>query len=114
MPPSTTRAVPVVKADSSLARYTARAAISPAVPTRPMGWRAMRAARTSSVLLPEVEVERNCRIRRAVIDRGCRVPQGTVIGEDPVADARRFRVTEKGIVLVTAAMFGQEPTISQT
>jgi glucose-1-phosphate adenylyltransferase len=68
----------------------------------------------ASVLLPEVEVERNCRIRRAVIDRGCRVPQGTVIGEDPVADARRFRVTPKGIVLVTAAMFGQEPTISQT
>jgi glucose-1-phosphate adenylyltransferase len=68
----------------------------------------------ASVLLPEVEVGRNCRISHAVIDRGCRVPSGTIIGEDPVADARRFRVTEKGIVLVTAGMFGQDPTISQT
>jgi glucose-1-phosphate adenylyltransferase len=68
----------------------------------------------SSVLLPEVEVGRRCRIRRAVIDRGCRIPEGTVIGEDPVADAKRFRVTEKGIVLVTARMLGQEPTVSMT
>ena len=68
----------------------------------------------SSVLLPEVEVGRRCRIRRAVIDRGCRIPEGTVIGEDPVADARRFRVTQKGIVLVTAEMLGQEATVCQT
>jgi len=66
----------------------------------------------ASVLLPEVEVGRHCRIRRAVIDRGCRIPSGTVIGEDPDEDARRFRVTEKGIVLVTAAMFGQETKVS--
>lgn len=68
----------------------------------------------ASVLLPEVEVGRGCRINRAVIDRGCRIPPGTVIGEDPGADAERFRVTEKGIVLVTARMLGQDTTISQT
>ena len=68
----------------------------------------------SSVLLPEVEVGRRCRIRRAVIDRGCRIPEGTIIGEDPAADARRFRVTQKGIVLVTAEMLGQEATVCQT
>ena len=67
---------------------------------------------TASVVLPEVEIGRNCRISRAVIDRGCRIPPGTVIGEDPVADAKRFRVTEKGIVLVTAGMLGQESTIN--
>jgi glucose-1-phosphate adenylyltransferase len=66
----------------------------------------------ASVLLPEVEVGRHCRISRAVIDRGCRIPPGTVIGEDPDEDARRFRVTEKGIVLVTAEMFGQETKVS--
>jgi len=66
----------------------------------------------ASVLLPEVEVGRNCRINRAVIDRGCQIPPGTIIGEDPDADARRFRVTERGIVLVTAAMLGQESTVS--
>ncbi|MGB5495829.1 MAG: glucose-1-phosphate adenylyltransferase, partial [Sedimenticolaceae bacterium] len=66
----------------------------------------------ASVLLPEVEVGRNCRINRAVIDRGCQIPSGTIIGEDPDADARRFRVTERGIVLVTAAMLGQESKVS--
>ena len=35
-----------------------------------------------------------------------------VIGEDPVKDAERFRVTEKGIVLVTPDMLGQKRTIA--
>lgn len=69
---------------------------------------------SASVLLPEVEVGRDCRITRAVIDRGCRIPPGTVIGEDREVDASRFRVTDKGIVLVTPGMLGQDPTVSQT
>ncbi len=68
---------------------------------------------TASVLLPEVEVGRHCRIHRAIIDRGCRIPPGTVIGEDRAADAERYRVTDKGVVLVTASMLGQEGTVSQ-
>ena len=60
-----------------------------------------------SVLLPDVEVERNCRIRKAIIDRGCIVPEGTVIGHSHEDDlARGFRVTEKGVVLVTREMLG--------
>ena len=61
-----------------------------------------------AILLPDVEVGRYSRIRRAVIDTGCRIPPGTIIGKDSVADSERFRVTEKGIVLVTAKMLGQE------
>ncbi len=60
-----------------------------------------------SVLLPEVDIGRHCRINRAIIDRGCRLPEGTVIGEDLETDAQRFRVTRKGIVLVTREMLGQ-------
>ena len=61
-----------------------------------------------SVLLPRVEVGRNCRIQNAVIDKGTKIPPGTIIGEDPVADAERFYVEESsGIVLVTPDMFGQ-------
>jgi glucose-1-phosphate adenylyltransferase len=63
-----------------------------------------------SVVLPEVNVGRDCRIRRAIIDRGCQIPAGTVIGEDPQADATRFRVTPNGVVLVTPDMLGQERT----
>ena len=60
-----------------------------------------------SVVLPDVNIGRNCRITRAVIDRGCEIPEGTVIGEDPAADAERFHVSEEGIVLVTPEMLGQ-------
>ena len=37
----------------------------------------------------------------------CVLPEGTVVGEDREADARRFRVTPKGITLVTPEMLGQ-------
>jgi glucose-1-phosphate adenylyltransferase len=61
-----------------------------------------------TVLLPETVVTRNCKIRRAIIDRGCEIPAGTVIGYDPEIDKRNgFRITSKGIVLVTRGMLGQ-------
>jgi glucose-1-phosphate adenylyltransferase len=63
-----------------------------------------------SVLLPEVEVSRNARLSKAVVDRGCIIPEGMVIGENPAEDARRFRVTDQGVVLVTRDMLGQQPT----
>lgn len=61
-----------------------------------------------SVILPRVDIGRNCRIQNAVVDKGTEIPPNTVIGEDPVADAERFYVEESsGIVLVTPDMFGQ-------
>ena len=57
-----------------------------------------------AVLLPEVVVGRSARLTRVVIDRGCEIPQGMVIGEDPIEDARRFERTDKGITLVTREM----------
>ena len=41
-----------------------------------------------SLLLPRVSVGRKCRIKKAVIDEGCAIPDGTVIGEDRERDAR--------------------------
>lgn len=60
-----------------------------------------------SVLLPSVDVGRNCIVRGAVIDRGCRIPEGTRIGVDLELDRKRFHVSEGGIVLVTPDMLGQ-------
>ncbi len=60
-----------------------------------------------SVILPKVSIGRNCRISRAIIDKGCVIHDNTIIGEDPVEDAKRFHVTPEGIVLVTPAMLGQ-------
>jgi glucose-1-phosphate adenylyltransferase len=60
-----------------------------------------------SVILPDVRIGRHCRVRRTVIDKGCILDDGTTIGFDRAADARRFHVTEGGIVLVTPDMLGQ-------
>jgi glucose-1-phosphate adenylyltransferase len=57
-----------------------------------------------AVLLPDVEVGRRARLGKVVVDRGCRVPEGLAIGEDPALDARRFYRTEGGVTLVTAGM----------
>jgi len=57
-----------------------------------------------AVLLPGVTVGKRCRITRAIIDKGCDIPDGTVIGEDHAEDARRFTVTEEGVVLVCPHM----------
>ena len=60
-----------------------------------------------SVLLPDVQVGRRARLTRCVIDRGCRIPDGLVIGEDPKLDAQRFQVTPAGITLVTREMLAR-------
>ena len=61
-----------------------------------------------AVVLPDVDIGRHCRIRNAVIDKGCQIPAETIIGEDPEQDAERFFITPGGVVLVTPEMLGQE------
>ena len=67
-----------------------------------------RTTLTDCVVLPDARVGAQCDIHRAIIDRGCNIHAGTVIGRDPEADrARGFRITEGGVVLVTPDMLGQ-------
>jgi glucose-1-phosphate adenylyltransferase len=61
-----------------------------------------------TVVLPDVDIGRHCRIRKAIIDRGCIIRPETVIGYDPQEDARQYYVTEGGVVLVTPDMLEQE------
>ncbi len=56
------------------------------------------------VALPYVNVARSARLRNAVVDRGVRIPEGLVVGEDPEEDGKWFRVTEGGVTLVTQKM----------
>ena len=56
------------------------------------------------VALPHVNVARSARLRKCVIDRGVQIPKGLIVGEDPEEDAQWFRVTDKGITLITQAM----------
>ena len=57
-----------------------------------------------SILLHDVQVGRYCRIRRAILDRGSVIPEGTVIGEDAERDrAAGHHVTESGVTVVSNA-----------
>jgi glucose-1-phosphate adenylyltransferase len=58
----------------------------------------------NSVILPEVDIGRHARLRNVVVDHSVRIPPGLVVGEDPAADRRRFRLTDKGICLITQPM----------
>ncbi|MEJ2141290.1 MAG: glucose-1-phosphate adenylyltransferase [Gammaproteobacteria bacterium] len=62
----------------------------------------------SSVVLPDVTIGKNCRIFHAVIDKGCEIPDETIIGMDEEEDKKRFYISPKGVVLVTPDMLGQE------
>ncbi|QLQ18997.1 MAG: glucose-1-phosphate adenylyltransferase [Exiguobacterium profundum] len=56
------------------------------------------------VALPYVDVGRRARLKNCVIDRGVAIPEGLVVGDDPDEDAKWFRRTESGIVLITQDM----------
>ena len=57
-----------------------------------------------AVVMPYVDVGRHARLSKVVIDRGVRIPEKLVVGEDPELDAKRFRRTEKGVCLITQPM----------
>ena len=61
-----------------------------------------------TIILPGAVINRHCKIRHAIIDRSCEIPEGTVIGFDVDQDkANGFRVSSKGVVLVTRSMLEQ-------
>ncbi len=59
-----------------------------------------------SLLLPEVDVGRGVTLKRVVIDKRCRIPDGFTAGVDRDADKARFHVTERGVTLITQSMLG--------
>jgi glucose-1-phosphate adenylyltransferase len=58
----------------------------------------------NAVILPYVDAARRTRLKNVIIDRGVRIPEGLIVGEDPELDAKRFRRTEQGICLITQPM----------
>jgi glucose-1-phosphate adenylyltransferase len=53
-----------------------------------------------SIIMDGVDVGRRCRIRRAIIDKNVRLPEGTVIGYDAEQDRKRYTVSPSGIVII--------------
>ena len=58
-----------------------------------------------SVIMDDVVVESNCKIRKAIIDKHNVIPSNTEIGYNPKKDRNRFTVTPRGIVVVPKGYF---------
>jgi len=63
-----------------------------------------------SILFEGAVIGRNCRIRRAIIEKNVRIPENTVIGYDLKEDAKRFRVTHLGVVVIESAEKFTQPS----
>jgi len=61
-----------------------------------------------SVILPNVEIGNNVTLRRAVVDKRCRLPDGLTVGVDAEADRKRFHVTEGGVTVIVPESLGQQ------
>jgi glucose-1-phosphate adenylyltransferase len=57
-----------------------------------------------AIVLPNADIDEHCRLRKVVVARGCQVPKGLVVGEDPEEDARRFYRTPHGVTLISQRM----------
>jgi glucose-1-phosphate adenylyltransferase len=53
-----------------------------------------------SVILDNCDIGRRARVRRAILDKNVRIPEGATVGYDLEEDKRRHHVTESGIVVV--------------
>jgi len=61
-----------------------------------------------SVVLPNVDIGRNVVLKRTVVEKHCRLPEGLVAGGNPEEDRKRFHVTERGVTLIVPEMLGQQ------
>ena len=61
----------------------------------------------NAVILPYVNIGASARLTNVVVDRGVQIPEGLVVGEDPDLDAKRFRLTDRGISLITRPMIAK-------
>jgi glucose-1-phosphate adenylyltransferase len=61
-----------------------------------------------SIILPDVRIGKNCKIRNAILDKSCVIPDGCCIGYDQASDTQKYHVSPKQRILVTPEMLGLE------
>ena len=59
---------------------------------------------SESILLGDVKIGAGCSIRNTIIDKHVEIAPGTIIGEDPELDAKRFSVSPEGIVVIAKGL----------
>ena len=62
-----------------------------------------------SIIMHGAVIGRHSRIRRAIIEKNVIIPEDAVIGYDLEEDAKRFRITDNGVVVVESAERLLEP-----
>jgi glucose-1-phosphate adenylyltransferase len=60
------------------------------------------------VILPNVDIGNNVTLRRAIVDKYCRLPDGFSAGVDAEADRKRFHVTAGGVTVIVPENLGQQ------
>lgn len=55
---------------------------------------------SNSILFNDVEVAEGCQLKNCIIDKHVKIPAGTKIGINPIEDAKRFTISEQGIVVI--------------
>jgi len=61
-----------------------------------------------SIILPDVKIGKNCKIKNAIIDKSCKIADGTTIGYDLESDTNKYHISPKGRILITPEMLDQE------
>lgn len=52
------------------------------------------------MLFDGVDIGRRAKIRNAILEKNLRIPEDAVIGYDPAEDAKRYQLTESGLVII--------------
>jgi glucose-1-phosphate adenylyltransferase len=64
-----------------------------------------------SVIFDNCDIGRNAKIRRAILDKNARVPEGEIIGYDLEKDRRNHYISDNGIVVVEGVRSSVEVTV---
>lgn len=62
----------------------------------------------NSIVLPNVCIGKNCKIKNAILDKSCKIPDGTSIGYDLEKDSKKYYISPKERILITPDMLGQQ------
>ncbi len=68
----------------------------------------------NSILGSHVEVAAGVKLQNCIVDKNVKIPVGECIGYDLTADAARFTVSDKGVVVIPASYrFDETPVPSR-